>query len=951
MTLVWLLVALAAVPVLVVPLTGAIGRRTGWVVAVAYVAIAAAMVPTARDVLHGDPVSTTYEWVPTLGVSFSLRLDGLGLVFLTIVLLIGAAVMAYSAEYLSPKRQLGFYLWMTTFALGMAGLVLADDLVLLFLCWEITSLASFLLIANAGSGGEAGAGRTMLMTFIGGLALLVAVSVTIVATGTTSLSEVLASDVWSDQGPLTVTVAVLVAIAGFTKAAQFPFHPWLPDAMAAATPVSAYLHAAAVVKAGIYLMLRWSEAFHDVAVWNVLLVCTGLFTAAMAGLFALTQTDLKKLMAYSTVSQLGLITAAIGIGTPKALTAAVVHTIAHALFKSGLFMMVGVIDHGAGTRDIRRLPALRRAMPWSFATVIVGTAAMAGVPPFLGFVSKELLLGSMLTATGPTWAGWAAFLGLAGGAVLTFAYCAKILFGAFVDGERDLDDTVHEPGWALLLPAMLPIWAGLPLGLAAGVLHEPVDTAVQAMVHHEAYELSLWHGITPELIGTIVIISIGTVLVLNRLTLRPRLERSLLPFSGSGAIDGSVRLAHRFGGFLARTVGVDHPARHVVPPLVVLTLVLGVGSAGSLALGDVPATVDDLWRPIDAALLLLVTLGVLGVVLSQSRLAATVFLGGVGIAVTVQLFALGAPDVGLTQLMVEMLTVIVIMLVLRSLPTTFAHRTMGRRKGPMVLAVAVGVAAGLGTWVLTGRRGIAEPGRYFIDEGYEETGAHNLVNVILVEFRALDTLGELTVLGFAGLAIVAVLASVPQSARRAAAEPPRLRPMGDLDDPRAAHALEDAVGNLRPLQLLLRLLLPALVVVSAVIFWRGHNDPGGGFIAALIGSSAVALVYLGRADDRPVGPHRLHVGLVAGGVLLATLTGLLGYLEGDAPTYLAPLYTYLGSVHLTTSMIFDVGVYAAVLGLVMIAFDKLGNAEQMPDEDDAPLEPAGPANPREEERA
>ena len=924
MTLVWLLVALAAVPVLVVPLTGALGRRAGWPLALGFLALAAAMVPSAREVLDGGEVTWTAAWLPALDVELALRMDGLGLVFVMIALLIGAAVLVYSVEYLGEGRQLGFYLWMTVFALGMVGLVLADDLVLLFACWEITSLASFLLIARSGSGAESASARTLFMTFFGGLTLLLAVVLMVVATGTTSLSQALASDVWTERPGFTAVVAVLVAVAGFTKAAQFPFHPWLPDAMAAATPVSAYLHAAAVVKAGIYLMLRFSEAFSEVPVWNALLISVGLFTAAMAALFAFQQHDLKRLMAYSTVSQLGLITAAIGVGTEKALTAAVIHTIAHALFKSGLFMMVGVIDHAAGTRDIRRLPELRRVMPWSFATVVLGTASMAGIPPMLGFVSKETILGSMLEAPGPAWVGVLALAAAGLGSVLTVAYSAKIVLGGFVDGERA--KTCHGPSAGLFLPAAAPIWAGLPLGLAVWVLDVPVERAVQAMGAESAYELKLWHGLTPELFVSAAVIAVGAALMTRRRALYRRLEVDLLPGTGADALERIFAAAGHVGRRIAWTVAADHPRRHVVPPLVVLTLVLGVGSLAVLSVGDVPATQPDLWRPIDVGLLVLIALGVVATCLADSRVAATVALGGVGIAVTVQLFALGAPDVGLTQLMVEVLTVVVIMLVLRQLPRRFGRSNIRRRGGALVLAGGLGVAAGLATWLLTGRRERSGPAEYYLSEGTEVTGGDNLVNVILVEFRALDTLGELAVLGLAGVAIVAVLTTIPRSAL----DPPGwtdraeripLRPVAALRDPQARAALLDAQSNLRALQLLLRVVGPVLLVLSAVIFWRGHNAPGGGFIAALVASVVVAQVYLARPEDRAVGPARLHLALIGGGVLTALASGLLGYADSS---FLQPLYGTVAGTKLSTSLIFDVGVYAAVLGLVMVAFDRLG---------------------------
>jgi len=936
MTLMWLLAVLAAVPVLVVPLTRALGRRAGWPLAVGFLVLAAAILPSARKVLDGDEVTQTVAWLPALDINLALRLDGLGLVFVMIALVIGAAVFIYSVEYLGDDRQLGFYLWMTAFAFGMVGLVLADDLILLFACWEVTSLASFLLIARSGVGAESASARTLFMTFVGGLTLLIAVVMMIVATGTTSLSRALVSDVWADRPGFTAVVAVLIAVAGFTKAAQFPFHPWLPDAMAAATPVSAYLHAAAVVKAGIYLLLRFSEAFSEVLAWNALLISVGLFTAAMAALFALQQHDLKRLMAYSTVSQLGLITAAIGVGTEKALTAAVIHTIAHALFKSGLFMMVGVIDHSAGTRDIRRLPELRRVMPWSFATVILGTAGMAGIPPLLGFVSKESILGSMLEAPGPAWVGMLALAAAGTGSVLTFAYSAKIVLGAFVDGKRELKDC-HGPNARLFLPAAAPIWVGLPLGFAVGILDAPVERTVQAMGGSTAYPLKLWHGLAPELFVTAAAVAAGAALMTQRRALYRIVEKDFLPGTGAQALERIFVEAGHLGRRISQAVAADHPRRHVVPPLIVLTLLLGVGSLGILTFGDVPATQPDLWRPVDVGLLVLVALGVVGTCLAGSRLAATVCLGGVGIAVTVQLFALGAPDVGLTQLMVEVLTVLVIMLVLRALPFRFGHSHRRRPGGLLVLAGGLGVAAGLGTWLLTGRRGRSVPADYYLAEGTEVTGGDNLVNVILVEFRALDTLGELAVLGMAGVAIVAVLATVssrtldpPGRTHRAA-----LRPVEALRDPQAGAALLDPQSNLRALQLLLRVVVPVLLVLSAAIFWRGHNDPGGGFIAALVASAAVALVYLSRREDRAVGSPRLHIALIGGGVLIALASGLLGYADS---AFLQPLYGKVAGTKLSTSLIFDVGVYAAVLGLVMVAFDRLGSPPPDPPTDQPAVE-------------
>ncbi len=919
MTMAWLLTALAVVPLAVFPLTAFLGRRSGWPLAAVMALLALAMLPEAGRVLDGEPVTQEVAWVPALGVDLALRMDGLGLVFVAIALVIGAVVLAYSVEYLPDGRQVDFYAWMTAFTFSMVALVLVDDLVLLFLTWELTSLASFFLIARSGSAGEAASRRTLFMTFVGGLSLLLAVVVTIAATGSTSLSEALGSDIWSRQEGLATVVATLVLVSGFTKAAQFPFHPWLPDAMAAATPVSAYLHAAAVVKAGIYLMLRFSEAFRGVPVWNVTLISVGLFTSAMAALFALQQTDLKKLMAYSTVSQLGLITATIGIGTQAALTAAVLHTIAHALFKSGLFMMVGVVDHAAGTRDIRRLPALGRVMPWSLATVVLGTAAMAGLPPLIGFVSKEAIFAAMLEAPGPAWAGPAALAGAVGGAMLTFAYCAKIVYGAFIDGTREVEDA-HEAGPLLLVPAALPIWVGLPLALGVGVLDAPVGAAVTAMAGEAHPHLAFWHGVNLELALSGLVVLVGLLIIRGRRTVRARLEqRPLLPRDGAWAIELVAAVSARLGRRFSHLVEADHPIRHVTPPLVALATLLVGGSAWLLVGGDLPAPREDLWRWVDVALLALIVLAVVGVCLTRSRIGGAVFLSGVGIAVTVQLFSLGAPDVGLTQLMVEVLTITVIMLVLRMLPATF-HRPRPQQRSFVTLALSLGVGAGFATWLLTGRRDRSDPAEYYLSEGYDVSGATNLVNVILVEFRALDTLGELAVLGMAGVAIVAVLRTVPRGQDEAARDP-GLRPHRSLPDPQASRAMTDAAANLVPMRLLLRVLLPALVVLALVIFYRGHNEPGGGFIAALVAAVGLALLYLARSTDRPLVGGPLPVWLIGGGVLVALGTGVIGYVKGS---FLEPLHTYVGEVHLTTSMLFDVGVSMAVLGMVLAAFDLLG---------------------------
>ncbi|MDN6302074.1 MAG: DUF4040 family protein [Brachybacterium sp.] len=941
-TLLILLATVAVTPVL----DRLLGRAACWVLAGLYLVAAGALLPASAAVLTGAEGSSSTEfsvpWAPQWGVDFALRADGIGIVFAMIALVIGAVVLAYSARYLERGRQLSFSLVMALFTLSMVGLVLADDLVLLFICWELTSIASFLLIARSKAAGEAASMRTLLITFLGGLALLTAVSLMTVRLGTTSLQEVLAAEIWTEDPAFATLVGVLVAIAACTKSAQFPFHVWLPDAMAAATPVSAYLHAAAVVKAGIFLLLRFSPAFHDVPAWNVLLIVAGIITAFVGGFLALQQGDLKKLMAYSTVSQLGLIVTLIGVGTEYAILAAVLHTIAHALFKSGLFMMVGVIDHAVHTRELRRMPSLARAMPGSFVVTLLGCMSMAGLPPMLGFASKEALLTGALDHDG---AGWLVAIGIAGASVLTFAYCAKIVLGAFVDGRDEaalarIDGTAprdgvdatgaivhgadaHRPERLLLWPAALPILAGLPLALAVGVLDTPVARAIDAALGSEHHpHLALWHGVTPELGLTAVIIVLGVLFALGRRRLLPPLEARPFPVDGARVLTALDRLAERLARLLVRPLASDDPMRHLGAILVVFALVV-LGALATLAGGLAPMA-EGVNRPVDVVILVLVAVAVLVLCTRRDRLGATVSLSAIGILATLQILALGAPDVALTQLLVESLTIIIIMLVLQRLPLRFSAPQQPRRRGALVVAALVGLAAGAGMFLFMGRRGRSEVAERYIADAEEITGGHNIVNVILVEFRALDTLGELSVLGMAGVAIVAVISSLrhryidpSETSDPQVDQHPALRGPGTS----AHRAISSAWGNSAALQLMVRVTAPLLAIISAVLFMRGHNAPGGGFIAALVGAAIVALLYLSTSSDRQIGPPRAPLFLIGGGVAVALGAGFLGYAEGG---FLEPLHGHLLGMHVSTSMIFDAGVYLAVLGLVMIAVNLLG---------------------------
>ncbi|GAA1871985.1 DUF4040 family protein [Brevibacterium marinum] len=920
-------VALAALIILTPFITRLFGRASGWLLAAAYIGVAVAFTPTAAEVMAGGAPEASYRWIPSLGVDLALRGDGIGVIFTYIALIIGAIVFVYSTGYLSPGRNTSFYWLMVIFTFSMVMLVLSNDLLVLFVCWELTSLASFFLIARSGSPGQAPSLRTMFITFLGGLSLLVAIGVIIAVTGTTDVHEALSSPYWSGEAPATTLVAILIAVAAMTKSAQFPFHSWLPDAMAAATPVSAYLHAAAVVKAGIFLMLRFTPAFHATPAWNLLLVVAGLVTACIGGWFALNQSDVKKLMAYSTVSQLGLITAVIGVGSEAAIAAATLHVIAHALFKSGLFMMVGVVDHLTGTRELTRIPRLMRAAPASFIVMIVGCASMAGIPPLLGFVSKESLFAAFTDTPGAAWTGWAALLVAVAASVLTFAYCAKTVWGAFIDGKPVHRARLSHGSPVMLVSAAVPILASIPLSFVLFALDNPLDQTVRAALPEAtgAVELGLWHGLNMELLASLLIIAIGVIIIVNRSRVFVFFHRAALGFDGADVMAGLGVVLRRIGRGLsvfARPMNSGPYLAMSLGGLCVLAF-----SAVPVIYSDLPPLQDGLWHPIDIVLLVLITVAVLVVCTSHSRLTTVVALSGVGILATVQILALGAPDVTLTQLLVEAMTIIVIMLVLQKLPRSFwryPKRVQGTR---LLFAVLIGGAATVLTLALNGRRERSDLGLYYIENAPDISGGDNIVNTILVEFRALDTLGELTVLGMAGIAIVAVMSTVKDKFIDPPAEnipePPKkawvsIRPRGTT----AYRGVHEAWPNVIPLQLTIRVLGPLLAITSLVIFWRGHNEPGGGFIAALVGSAIIGLIYMSTAKDRAIGPPRAPLYLIGSGVATAVVTGLIGLIF--AGSFLEPLHGYFLGQHFTTSMIFDLGVYLAVLGLILASFNLLG---------------------------
>ncbi|MFW2513449.1 DUF4040 family protein [Demequina sp. SO4-13] len=877
--------------------TRLLGRSAGWILSIPLVAAAAGLAYLGFG-------TQSVPWMPTLGIGFNLRLDGLSLTFMMLVLLVGAVVLTYSSRYFAVGRHMRYFTLMTGFAAAMTMLVLADDVVLLFLSWELTTLCSFLLIARSGPKARKPAVRTLLVTAMGGLALLGAVTTMAVVIGTTQISAIIADPVWQQNSAMTTTVIVLVAVAAFTKSAQFPFQAWLPDSMVAITPVSAYLHAAAMVKAGIYLLLRFSPAFSEAFVWNTMLITVGLITALLGAVAALRRYDLKELLAYSTISQLGLLVAMIGVGTPEAIKAATVHTVAHALFKSALFLFVGVIDHRAGTRDIRALTHMRIRMPVTLGAITISAASMAGLPPLLGFISKESMFTAFVDAPATPWGPVVITAAAAVASALTFAYSARMVMGARGHDPRGREVTEVRPAvW--IAPSLCAI-AGLGLGLAPFVLDPLISGAATAASGTDIEtHLALWHGFNLPLLISVLVIATGVVLVLARKQIQPVLLKYRLPFSALDVVEGAQAGIIRLGGIVGGWSGTLAPRLHLGVPILVT---IGIGAAGAIGISGLPAVDGVASRPLDWVLVVLLAAGVIAAMTVPTRVGAVVVVGVVGFAMTLWFLSLGAADVALTQLLVEILTVTVMVLLLRRLPTNFAPTPLRRSLPSLAIAIVAGLITMAGVWALTGRRPMSDAARYYLTEGEDVTGGANVVNTILVDFRALDTLGELTVLGVAGVVIAALLRSRrPASAHRL-----------DVD----AHSpLADALDNSVFTRTLAKLVGPLIVVLSVFLLLRGHQEPGGGFIAALVGGAGFALIYLMSPTD-DVRRIRLHyLALIGAGVVVGTGTGLLGLLEGS---FLAPLSVDILGYKLTSALVFDVGVYLAVIGVVLAAFNLLG---------------------------
>jgi multicomponent K+:H+ antiporter subunit A len=849
-------------------------------------------------------------WVPALGLSLSFRLDGFSFLFALLILGIGLLVVVYAAYYLGddePKAR--FHGFLLLFMGAMLGVVLSENLLLMVVFWELTGLASFLLIGFWRDKTQArqGARLALLVTGGGGLALLAGVLLLADVAGSAELSVVLAAGDTIRADPRYPLILVLVLGGAFSKSAQFPLHFWLPAAMAAPTPVSAYLHSATLVKAGIYLIGRLHPALSGTDLWLVLVGGAGAITLLTGSFIAMYRHDLKGLLAYSTISHLGLITLLFGLNRDLAAVAAVFHIVNHAVFKASLFMSAGIIDHETGSRDLRRLGGLARLMPQTAALAIVAAAAMAGVPLLNGFLSKEMFLAEAVELGRVGGLGYLPPVLATLASLFTVAYSARFVHDTFFgSGPHELDRVPHDPPPFMRVPVAVLVALCLVVGLAPGLTVQPLlDRAAGAVLQGPlpAYSLALWHGFSAPVL------------------------MSLLAFAGGGALYFLSRYRFRLhdyvparftGRALTERVVYEGVAllRRVLPRLengslqsYTLWLLLASLATGVVAFGGARLTGGIAPQPADAfdwaiASGLCVT-AIATVAWHRQRLQALLAMAACGLFVALAFVRFSAPDLALTQLLVEAVTLPLLLLLLAFLPQEGARDgDAGRRLRDGLVAVASGGAVAALSWALLTRPFSSIAG-YYLAAARPEGGGHNVVNVILVDFRGFDTLGEITVLAVAATAVLALLRGL------------------DAGIPAGGWAGRGWAADRHPvlLKVMAAGVLPLGLLVAAYLFLRGHNAPGGGFIAGLVAAVALVLqsVALGRDAVAEARPGR-GTALLGVGLLVAAATGL-GSLAVGRPFLTSAYREYdwplLGHFELASAMAFDLGVFLVVVGTVL----------------------------------
>jgi multicomponent Na+:H+ antiporter subunit A len=886
------------------------------------------------------------DWVPELSMNIALRFDALAAIMSVLVLGIGALVLFYCGEYFhhhdghTEKRLPSFAAELVAFSGAMFGLVVSDNMLVLYLFWEMTTVLSFLLVGHYAERATSrrAATQALLVTTAGGLAMLVGIVILGTKSGTYLLSELVDAP---PTGLAASTGVALVLIGALSKSAIVPLHFWLPGAMAAPTPVSAYLHAAAMVKAGVYLVARMTPGFADSPPWRPMVVTLGLLTMLLAGWRAVREYDLKLILAFGTVSQLGLITLMVGAGGGDLMLAGLAMLCAHAMFKAALFMVVGIVDHATGTRDIRRLAWLGDRYKPLFIVAIAATASMAALPPFLGFVAKEadfetLAHSASLGAAAPLVLGGVVF-----GSVFTTIYSLRFIYGAFARKGRSAPSQrvteMHRPPITFLLAPAILAAVGLVFGVWPAGLDQVLDGYADTVPGGADYHLALWHGVNMPLLLSILVLAAGTAAFFARNRLR-RARLGYVPLGNADRIyDAVIRGADVFAVRLtALTQRGSIPATQTV---ILSTLVLVPVAMLMFGARDRPEL--RLWEsPLQVVIGLIILAAALSATVLRNRLAAVLLVGVTGYGCGVIFVFHGAPDLALTQFLVETLTLVIFVLVLRTLPAEADAAKMRRNRIPRAL-LAVAVGAGVTTLAAfaMAARSTTPIAALLPDAAYYRGHGANTVNVLLVDIRAWDTMGEISVLLVAATGV----ASMVFRHRRFGAAP-RVADAGQPDTGGTpVLSTSPAVGDITwlrgselrdpryrslVLEVATRLIFPLIMVLSFYFFFAGHNTPGGGFAGGLTAGLALVLRYLagGRYELGEALP--LDAGKVLGaGLTLSAGTAVTSLLLG-APVLSSAVFEVdvpvLGHIKLVTALFFDLGVYLIVVGLVLDVLRSLG---------------------------
>jgi len=741
-------------------LTTGLRHWAGWVLALLPVALFIYFLDFFSGVAAGDTFSFSLPWLPRYGINFSFYVDGLSLLFALLISGIGALIVFYASGYLKGHPHQGrFFGYILAFMASMLGLVLADNVVTLFVFWELTSITSFLLIGfdHSREAARRAAFQALTITAMGGIILLAGLLMLGLAGGSFEMSELLGRGELVRNHPWAVGILLLLLAGAFTKSAQVPFHSWLPNAMEAPTPVSAYLHSATMVKAGVYLLMRVNPIFADMALWQILLPLFGAATLVAGTLLAVRQTDLKLMLAYTTVASLGLLVLLTGIGTEKALIGAGAYLLAHSLFKGALFMVAGCVDHESGTRDITKVGGLAALMPVTAGAAILAGLSMGGLPPFTGFLAKEALYaGVKLKEAGD----YAVLAALVFGNALMLAVGLAVAIKPFWGPRPETPKTPHEAPLSMLTGPVVLAALGLIIALATHMFNTdimtPLATAIRGVP--TAVDLHFWAGINQALILSVITVLLGLGFLLRYEAMRAG-SQSLFGAIGWGpdrgfdqVVGALVRISHG----VMRRVQNGNMRTYVRLTFIVVGLALLIPPVIFGAWPEMPVVPEMSFY--EAAILALAVVGVLQVVLARKRLTAVVSFGVQGFAIAVIFMLFGAPDLSFTQFMVETLSVVILALVFTRLPLEPRDE-----RAPSSIAIdgIVGVAAacGFGLALLGVTQGAFDSTLSDFFREYSATIAHgrNIVNVILVDFRALDTLGEVAVVLMAALSALALI--------------------------------------------------------------------------------------------------------------------------------------------------------------------------------------------------